>query len=524
MAATTPLAVLDSMVREELPAASIETLNITDPLYSLVKTTTDGVKSGGIGRGWNIMHRFHSGVSGLYEPSTVTGGTIRNDALRVDIRNTPTGFPNPSETPHISHYVRQAFLHGHRGNYAVEEFDLKVESLDAAVLEKWATDIKGVAKLIAHTETVSFYVGNYIGCAPATTPEVSGGVATTYTTSKGGGATANASLKIYPSLSRMAYWRSGMYVDIYDDSSLSHKRNVLTGTTTDVPLVVDVVDPVGDASGPFVIVTSVEGRALNATSVFYNDEAIIHATTDNYVVPRGGTSSLKAGHYGLSDWVVNSGTLFGDGDVWDMSRNTKTQALDVGDYPEFKSMITTNLAAPLTETILNQKIAGFVDAFQSQLDTIFTTLGVTMKMMESPNSGTSRLDYDRTGKSLAATFGFQPLKYEWEGRSITWHSSQFMPIGTLYALKLGGGNIKRYVPPRTSPQIGLSAPGTMEGLTGEIEFLAPMSGHPTIFLQVRNSSGRVLPQLEAPFWQFSNILPEDPRAVKIAGITEAALT
>ena len=522
MAATTQLAVLDNMVREILPSASVETLHITDPIVSSLVPTTDGVNHSEIGRGWTVSHRFHTGVSGLYQPYAITGGTIYNDPLRTDVRNTPLGFPNPANTPHVASFIRQIFLKGHRGNYAVEAADLKVESLNAAVMEKWANDLKGLAKNIAQCEMTSFYVGDYIGVAPATTPVVTGGVATAYATALGGGATANAAMKIYPATSRMAYYKTGMYVDIYDDSSLTNKRNVLTGTTTHVPLIVDVVDPIGDASGPYIIVTSIEGRALNATSVFYNDEAMIHATTDNYIVPRGGTSSLKMGHYGLNDWVKASGTLFGDADVWDHSRNTKATTMSLTDYPEFKSVVKTGLNAPLSEIVLNQYIGRFVEAYQSQLDKILTTQGVTLKMLEQPNSGTSRLNYDRTGKSLSVQFGFQPLTYEYEGRSLEWHTSPYVPNGELYAIKTSGGNIKRYVPPRLAPQAGLGAMGTMEGLSGEIEFIGSMV-HDTIFMPVLNTNAEVVEQFQAPFWQFSNIAPLDVRSVKISGITETDL-
>ena len=511
MAATTLLAALESIVREELPATSTESLNITDPIYPYLAPSSRGVRyepSGRIGRNWNIMHRFKIGVSGLIEPTVNTGGSVYAAALRTQQTNTPTGFPNISNNQHVVRFIRQIFLAEHRGNFSIDLYTLKAEALNAAVLQTVPDDIEGVAKQLAHHEATSFYVGKYLG--------YNAGAATLGSAPNGG---TNNNLTFSDLTGhRMGYFKTGMMVDLYDDSSLSNKLNVKSAV--DVPLVVDIVDPLEKT----LTLVSQAQTAMNA-SMGPSANVSIATFATPYIVPRGGTSTLKMGHYGLSDWVVDSGTLFGDADVWDQTVNTKATSFDVDNYPEFKSYIHA-VNGPLTENILDNRLAYFNDAYQSRLDTIVTTMGVTMKMLEAPNQGTSRMNYDRTGKSLVAKFGWDRIEYEWEGRSLTWHSSPFCPSGTLYGLKVGGGNMVRYVPPRAAPQGGAAAPGTNSEIGDEIEFIAPMGGgnNGSIFLHVRNTDSETTGQLEAPFWKLSQVAPIDVRSLKLTGLTESIAT
>ena len=59
------------------------------------------------------------------------------------------------------------------------------------------------------------------------------------------------------------------------------------------------------------------------------------------------------------------------------------------------------------------------------------------------------------------------------------------------------------------------------GMTGEVQFLAPLGGHTGIFMVARGTTGQVLDILEAPFYQYSMIAPIDPRGVKLTSLTEA---
>ena len=82
-------------------------------------------------------------------------------------------------------------------------------------------------------------------------------------------------------------------------------------------------------------------------------------------------------------------------------------------------------------------------------------------------------------------------------------------------MKFGGGNIKRYVPPR----IG----GSDGRVSSEVEFLAPLGGHSGIFKIAHNGDGASQEVLEAPFWQYKLVAPIDVKGIKLTGITEATL-
>ena len=192
------------------------------------------------------------------------------------------------------------------------------------------------------------------------------------------------------------------------------------------------------------------------------------------------------------------------------------EALDVDVYSQFKSQVVA-VNGPLTDTVMNNYIGGFLDAYPGQtLDTIITTQGVTMKYIENTTLWNSRQIYDRTGKTVDVAGGWDEVTYSFNGRKLTWMISPTALKKRLYGLKLGGGNIKRYVPPRV---------GGVDGrVSAELEFLAPLGGHRGIFKVAHASSGASMEMLEAPFWEYKLIAPVDVKGVKLTGLTESTMT
>ena len=105
------------------------------------------------------------------------------------------------------------------------------------------------------------------------------------------------------------------------------------------------------------------------------------------------------------------------------------------------------------------------------------------------------------------------MDYSFNGKNLKWVISPMCLGKTLYAIKLGNGNLTRYVP----PSIG----GSDGRVGGNVEFLAPLGGHNSIFKIAHNSSGSSMNLLEAPFWQYGLLAPMDVRSVKLTGLTEA---
>jgi len=228
---------------------------------------------------------------------------------------------------------------------------------------------------------------------------------------------------------------------------------------------------------------------------------------DDWIVLRENvTASREMRTWGLEDWIKSSGQIMGG--------SASAEGLDLDTYSDFKSLVK-DVSGPLTDTVMNGYIGGFLDAYPgASLDTIITTMGVTLKYLEQPTLYNNRMFYDRQGKSLDVKGGWDDVSFSFNGRSFNWLISPMCISGYLYACKFAGGNVKRYMPP---------AVGGADGRVGEVEFLAPMTGQSSVFMVGRASSGAPQALLEAPFWYYNLIAPVDPRGVKLTGLTEATM-
>lgn len=516
MAASTIMETLDSTIQQELPALAIESLPGIDPIYNgMIRTTQNVVRDRG-GRGWEVAHRFRTSISGMFEPRAATGGSAHATAVQSVRFGTAQNYPDPTKNQHVGNVTRYLGLNCHHGNFSLPLFLFKAEALSTVQFKTIADDLQGLAKLRAQLEAVSFY-------APASGAlGVLAAAGMTYDP----GSNVSYKGKFTPTSSRIRWWVNGMLVDFFDDASGTNKINSLSGGTSDLPLVVDGVDYVDGT----VTITEPTGTTYLDNSLL-NPSSDDLDTTECYVFPRGAVQGgdditdsgtlFRTGHYGIESWLINTGTLFGDAKGWNRGGNTQTAAFTIANYPQFKSFITPNLAAPLTDEVLNRKVGAMMDAYDLQIDTFITTRGVIDKHIKQSTLGPSRLNYDRTGKSANIKGGWSKVMYEYEGKEIDIFQSPYCQTGTLYGVKLGGGNLRRYVPPRAVPVGGVQAPGTGIDMGEEIEFIVPMAGGNSIFRLVTNSDGRVLDLVEAPFYQYSQVAPLDVRGIKIAGITES---
>jgi hypothetical protein len=192
------------------------------------------------------------------------------------------------------------------------------------------------------------------------------------------------------------------------------------------------------------------------------------------------------------------------------------EVLDLTKYGQFKSKVVA-VNGPLTDTVMNGYIGGFLDAFPgASIDTIITTMGVTLKYLEQPQLSNNRMFYDRQGKALDVKGGWDDVNYSFNGRVFRWMVSPMCISQRLYGVKLNNGNIKRYVPPKVG--------GTDARVGSEIEFLVPMAGGSSVFKIAHASTGAPLPLLEAPFWQYCLVCPVDVKGVKLTGLTEANMS
>lgn len=494
MATSTAITALDNLIREELPATIEESLPMIAPTYKYIKQTSLGVQrnDNGIGRGWEVIHLFGTGVAGLIQNANPAGPAFEDNAEyypgRILSGTDLTPFPSASAAPHAGTLKRTLSLHMSTGNFSVPVTWLQADQLSASQIEQVVRDIKAVGDLRAQTEAISFFMNSNNVLCQIDNLSTAGTSYLTFTVKSGTG--------------RTAYFRPGMMVDILADSTGTPQFGTATDgsdrrnyASTYYPLIVSDVDYIGGT----ITVASIDNTNISGLSIADDDHVILRDCN---------TASREMRTWGLEDWIKSSGQILGGA--------ATAQALDLDTYSQFKSQVKA-VNGPLTDTVMNSYIGGFLDAYPgNSLDTIITTMGVTLKYLEQPTLYNQRMFYDRQGKALDVHGGWDDVKFSFNGRSFNWLISPLCMSGRLYATKFAGGNVRRYVPPR----IG----GTDSRVGSEVEFLAPLGGHANIFMVGRSSAGAPQAMLEAPFWQYCLIAPMDVKSVKLTGLTEATMS
>jgi hypothetical protein len=520
------ISALDDFIREELPRVIYESLPNVMPLVRYVDQTTDGVTRSGIGRGWQVIHLYGTGVAGSFEYSEPGGPAMVDlsagaSGQQVGILNFGTGgdllpFPNANQSPHTSSLKRSLYLHLMTGNFSVPATWLQADALDSSQIKMVARDLKAVGESRALVEAVSFH------CHSATAAsgyevDVLGRI----TAATEIGSTNFVKLTIDETYGRINAFRVGMSIDIVATSTDTLQDGIATDGTDVrnyasggvwVKLYVTDVDYLGKTVTVAGVNTTTGAQAAyDGTNGWYGSGSVVPASGDWLVLARCSryvAATRPMFTWGIEDWMKSSGTIMGGA--------ANADALDLDVFSQFKSK-TQAVSGPLTETVMNQYIGGYLDSYPgSDIDTLLTTMGVTLKFLEQPMLDSNRQVFDRTGKSLNMKGGWSDVGYSFNGREMRWIISPLCLSGKMYGFKLGGGNLKRYVPP--------SVGGKDARIGGEVEFLAPLGGHSGIFKIAHGSTGASEGVLEAPFWQYNLLAPVDPKGIILTSLTEATMS
>jgi hypothetical protein len=208
-------------------------------------------------------------------------------------------------------------------------------------------------------------------------------------------------------------------------------------------------------------------------------------------------SGSYLGPSGLEDWLVDSGSVYG------MSTLT---------YPQLKSTVQA-VSGHLTETVLNRYVGWTMEQYRGlvDLDTIITTGGVVRDYLDQH---TDLGVFQRQGTTLNIQGGWADIGYSYQGKKFNWLISTYCAPGRLYCIQLGGGNLKRYKPPR------ISSAGSNSAFDGDIQFFAQIAGSNSIYKPAHNSSGNTTDFVEAPFFCFEETVPDSIQGVKLTGLEE----
>jgi hypothetical protein len=130
---------------------------------------------------------------------------------------------------------------------------------------------------------------------------------------------------------------------------------------------------------------------------------------------------------------------------------------------------------------------------------------------------------DRTNRlsSLTNEGSQEGFKFTFDGRTYTGYTSNYIESGTVYGLRKGGQNWKKYVPP--SPK------GTQKFDKAEsfipFEFVAPALGYSSIKVpitkpQTSTGIGLLTEGAQMPGMLRMQLVPDQPAGMRLDGVTE----
>jgi len=499
MAASTIVNGLDKVIREELSFVERRTEPEVDGIFSRFYTTSEGVTREGIGRDFQVIHTFSTGLSGAFKNISAEGDNLidADDTGQAQMMSPSATFPTVSQSSLPGFVQKKIKLVQGAGVFALPIHVMQADALDASTAKVVALTIQGTAKKVAQSDAISFYSVNSGGEADTTRGSQAimtlGDVSAMVTsTALADGPTANSSVTIdvsdsEVSGSRIADFMPGMLLDHFTSAGV--QKNASGEDPGATQLIVGNVDYTNNK----VDIHAVAGIGYehDSTADFEDDDYLTLAGS-------GGASGEGHGPAGPNYWLKNTGTIYG--------------SLNLATHSQFKSVVTA-VNGVLDEATLNANWGKFYDAYGSMnmIDSIVTTAGVINQYIENID-GLFR--YERSeGGALKLKEGWTEFDYTYQGMTYDLLISRYQRAGRLWGLKLRNQNLKRYVPP------SIPGAGTRKEFANEIQWYGPLVGLNNIFLPV-SVSDAVAMYIQAPFFCFREICPEQIPGILLTGLDE----
>jgi len=535
----TAISVIDARIKESFPTVLLQAESLEFPLLQRMKKSAMNVtqsrgSDGQIGRGFEVRHKYSTGVSGRRLPANPLGPTMVDVGvapllLEGSTANTDlTPYPVGAQAPHAGLMTRTLVLHRSTGVLSMPIAWRQANMLNAAQWDVVANDLRAAGIMEKRVEGLSFhaYRANDGTSADVTVLGriATGGVAKATKYIQAGTTNANfCQLTIDPTYGRIANFANGMEIDIVADSS----GTIQTGTATDgtdvrnydssavyIQVVVTDVDPINN------IVTCVgvsrasgTAHAIQTFSATTGWQGTNGVAAGDWIVGReqsrytSGTRPMLS--FGLNDWMKQSGRIMGGA--------AGSQALDVDQYSQFKSKVISSLSAPLLEETLSQLLMGYQEAYPNiDLDTILTTNGVTQEFVtQLATAGNNQGVFQRAGQELKVQGGWTLRNFVTPTKEYEWWTSPVGLKGSCYVIGMKNGNFMQYIPPHLG--------GSSDNYTEDIQFPAPGWGHTGIFMPELDGNGRPKDIAVAPYDRYILVAPKMPNGILIQGITEASM-
>jgi hypothetical protein len=516
-----------------------------DPVWRENVVTSQGVgNSGDLGRDLKITKLFMGSLTGVIEAGQGFGdrdlyGDL-TDALgpSMHTQQANQAYPSPLEGPNATAYRLAIPMRSLVTNLMITLGEKQADATPALIDQVIAPKLTAFARNMSHTLCNYWYLSqndSYKLCTVtnASTAQI--------------GSTGKYRITFEPSNYAVHRFSRGQRVDLLWNSSAASGAvtgmrlndtadqlvsNTLTLTEsnrgTRIQLLVESVDPLTNK-----VVLVLDG---NPTSVLRNDSttagaisAITELNSNCDVVyanshllnNQGGTAFT--GIAGINSWLKNGAETATNATRLLGNEADSSDFIDVAERPEFKSF-KYNVNGVLTEYNLKRYLQRVHSAFEPlghTIDTLVASEGV-WSAYESQKIGQYRIDRTNRVASITSEGQQEGFTFSFEGHSYKGYTSRFVEAGTMYGIKLGGKNWKKYVPPSPagmSKMTQADAYVPFEFVAGAITgtstnqlpvYTTPSTGGTNLVTQASQMPGRIRMQL----------VPDQVNGMKLTGITE----
>ena len=512
---------------EEVINKNIEVfLPSLDPVWRDTVVTSQGVgPADAIGRDMKIIKTYMGSMAGVLEQ-----GKPRNDiglygddtddiGTRMYLQNLNQTWPDPLNGPNASPYRLGIPMRSMMSNIMFTLGELQAEAMPAFIGEVVAPKLEGFAKNIAHTLCNYWYLNQNDAYKLGT-------IASVHDVTNDNGTIQSDCTELRVTISELTHDRFyvGQAVDIMKTATVTSGRRNDTqadGSQTTATRIKVFVSAVDELKGYVYLKAS--AAAFHATpggnGTTAIGDVILYANSHN----EGGASPVSAtGIAGINSWLKGGSGSADNFLLGDEKSGTSTEQINVNTYPEFKSF-TKGSVGTLTEHKLRQYLRRFHSAknkYGQYIDCLVASDGVWLAY-EATKIGREILD--RTGRlSSISTEGSQDgFTFAFDGRSYKGYTSTYVEDGTVYGLRKGGSNWKKYVPPTPA---GYSSFDRAESFIPFNFIAGALTGTGTNKLPIYDSSASgnrsmVTEGVQMPGLLRMQLVPDQPAGMKLTGVT-----
>ena len=511
-----------------------------DPVWRDNVVTSQGIgSSADLGRDLKITKLFMGSLTGVIESGRsfkdqdLYGNATDSLGSLMHTQSAAQAYPSPLEGPNATAYRLAIPMRSLVTNLMITLGEKQADATPALIDQVIAPKLTAFARNMAHTLCNYWYLSqndSYRLCAMSNS-EVR---KVNTTTGPTGSVTSDYwQIRFSPDNQACHRFSRGQRVDIiFSDGDRSNDSQASLGSqtrSTRLQLVVENVDPLtnrvvlvadSDPHGFFdtggSVVSGSASTTTYASQADFDGAYIVYANSTINSLNAG--SNTFVGIAGINSWLkagdeATPRLLGGEAD--------STDFIDVNERPEFKSFKYA-VGGVLTEYNLKRYLQRVHSAFEPlghTIDTLVASEGV-WSAYESQKIGQHRIDRTNRVASITNEGQQDGFSFSFEGHTYKGHTSRFVEAGTMYGLKLGGKNWKKYVPPSPAGMSKMSqadayvpfefVAGALTGTgTNQLPMYAIDSGK-NLVTQASQMPGRIRMQL----------VPDQVNAMKLTGITE----